>query len=51
MQQTAARPKNGRPLQNLPATTHGGFAAAVPFTVSVHGERVRKKVSYFLSGF
>src|SRR5258708_31135989 len=30
MGQTAARPKNGRPLQNLPRTTHSGFVAAVP---------------------
>src|SRR4029077_18304174 len=30
MEQTAARPKNGRPLQNLPPTTPGGFVAAVP---------------------
>ena len=30
MEQTAARPKDGRPLQNLPPATHGGFVAAVP---------------------
>jgi len=30
MEQTAARPKNGRPLQNLPPTSLGGFVAAVP---------------------
>jgi hypothetical protein len=30
IEQTAARPKNGRPLQNLPPSTHGGFVAAVP---------------------
>src|SRR4029077_16948478 len=30
MEHTAARPKNGRPLQNLPPTTHGDFVAAVP---------------------
>src|SRR4029077_4634948 len=30
MEQRAARPKNGRPLQNLPPTTHGDFVAAVP---------------------
>src|SRR5712691_4965323 len=30
MEQTAARPKNGRPLLNQPPTTHGGFVAAVP---------------------
>jgi hypothetical protein len=30
MEQTAARPKNGRPLQNLPPSTHGGFVAAIP---------------------
>ena len=30
MEQTAARPKSGRPLQNLPPTTPGGFVAAVP---------------------
>jgi len=28
-EKTAARPKIGRPLQNLPPTTHGGFAAVV----------------------
>jgi len=41
VEQTAARPKNGRPLQNLPPTTIRGFVAAVPFTVSVHGEPCR----------
>ena len=30
MEQTAARQKNGRPLQNLPPSTHGGFVAAIP---------------------
>src|SRR5258708_35277822 len=30
IEQTAARPKNGRPLQNLPPTSLGGFVAAVP---------------------
>ena len=30
MDKTGARPKNGRPLQNLSPTTHGGFVAAVP---------------------
>src|SRR4029077_589803 len=29
MERTGARPKSGRPLQNLPPTPHGGFAAAV----------------------
>jgi hypothetical protein len=29
MGRTAARPKNGRPLQNLLATTPDGFVAAV----------------------
>src|ERR1700747_607564 len=33
MERTAARPKNGRPLQNLPATMHGGFVAAFPSRV------------------
>src|SRR4029077_4235365 len=30
MDQTAPPPKNGRPLQTLPQTRHGGFVAAVP---------------------
>src|SRR5258708_2237744 len=30
MEQTAARPKSGRPLQNLQPTTQGGFVAADP---------------------
>jgi hypothetical protein len=41
MEQTAARPKNGRPLQNLSLVTLRGFVAVVPFTVSVHGEPSR----------
>jgi len=30
MEHTDARPRNRRPLQNLPPTTPGGFVAAVP---------------------
>jgi hypothetical protein len=41
MEKTAARPKIGRLLQNLPPTTDGGFVAVVPFKVSVHGEPSR----------
>ena len=33
MEQTAARPKNGRPLQNLLRTRHYGFVEAVPSRV------------------
>jgi hypothetical protein len=41
IEKTAASPKIGRPLQNLPRTLHGGFVAVVPFTVSVQGEPPR----------
>jgi hypothetical protein len=49
MQQTAARPKNGRPLQNLPPTTLGGFVAAVPSRVFRDGTGIFiVKLSHYL---
>src|SRR5216683_2034419 len=38
--QTAARPKNGRPLQNQLPTKHDGFVAAVPSLVFRDGTEI-----------
>ena len=38
MQRKAARPKDGRPLQDLMRTGYDGFVEASPFTENVLGE-------------